>query len=676
MVKDSIIQIITNIDLGPDPEVLGGLIEQYEKQYPYDLDLFGYKMEYQLLLGNTEAAYRLAETAVRKNPYNYNANSNMRKACEATGDYILAYKYDRIMNLLEDYTSDNHAAASHKDELIEKIVEQKEQIAASGSELTIGIYKEMLDDLFEHGDTFWGLYDQKYHDFTKLVGTYTGSGKNKKYNAFYDDFPLIFEKEEKFKSSILTKLECLAVTEAAEFQTGGECEYLLPVLSEERNTVMEFQTAEHVRYNCINRKAFHFNYYRVPPKTCVKSSKRLFIGNPIPMKQENSLKKLVLNIFVDGLSQKVLEEEGLAELMPATSRFFSKGVACTNAYTAAEWTQPSIASYVTGLSTVRHMMLHNKLTYPLPEGITVLPEYFKEQGYWTAKIDGDWRSTQSYGYGRGMDRILYQNQNFGMRAEQVIPDVLDHMELMKETNQFIWMCVGDLHDIADGYELKASVQSVIPLENRITEEIGETSAKQSYSRNKRLAYMKQMKHVDDYLRLLYDYIEENYRDEEIVVSLFGDHGQAYLVGPDEHFMADGRAKVGMMFRGSYLKPGVCDELISAKDYICIMCSLAGIAMKNEVIDGKMPVFAGGEVKRDYAISESIHPGDPYRAVLVSAENKLYFTSEGNVEYDGRLILGNYSTMLTDSNGEPCCDTEKQEFLTGLILNHIKELLVY
>ena len=87
---------------------------------------------------------------------------------------------------------------------------------------------------------------------------------------------------------------------------------------------------------------------------------------------------------------------------------------------------------MTGLSPVEHMLIHNKLTHVLPKDTPVLAEYFKEQGYQTAKIDGNWRFTMTYGYGRGMDRVIYQHQQIGMKVEQVVADVLDHMELMPD----------------------------------------------------------------------------------------------------------------------------------------------------------------------------------------------------------------------------------------------------
>lgn len=659
--------------------LLKEMLNEYEMRYPMDLDLYGMKTDCYLWSGNIEEAYKAAKEAVRKNPYNWEVNSKIREVCELMENYAEAIKYDTIANFLQNFFNLSHEEG-HLNLLEEKLAKEGEEFAAEGNAAKLEEYKRSVSDLVRNLPVFFGIYDLVYGEENNVVGTYyTDKFGNSKYNAIYNDVGienyLLKEQKKNFNNWLQTKLECIEVRETESFKVDNLCDYLLPVLTDEEDTEYRFIMDEGKEIVCRSKKEKHFEYYRVPPATEIESEKVLYLGNPIPLIQDKTAKKLVLNIFVDGLSQKILEEDFM-EYMPNTYKFFSKGIICENAYTAAEWTLPSVASYMTGLNSLNHMLIHNVITNQLPEDITILTEYFKGQGYQTAKIDGDWRSTQSYGYGRGMDRIIYQHQCIGMRAEQVIPDVLDHMELMKETNQFIWMCVGDLHDVADGFSLKPSVQAAIPLKNRSVVSKGKTSVKQGYSENKRISYIKQMKHVDDCLNVLYQYIENNYQDEEIVISLFGDHGQGYLVGEEEHFLAEGRSKVGMMFRSDFKKGEVCRELISACDYKSIMCKLAGIQMKDEQLDGSLPVFFGGEKEKEYVITESIHPGDFYTAAIVSKENTFYFTSGGKVNYDGRFELGDYSYVLIDKHGKESNNkTEISKYL-NIIIVHIGGMIMY
>ena len=663
-------------------EEISRLAEAYEAEQPMDFDLYVLKSWILLQKGEFEGAYHMIQAGIRKNPYNYVANQMARMVCRETKRYAEAVKHDCILFVMKDKFPYLPPVEPWRVQLELKMKECLSEAASSGNQKELEQLKKEVRYLRNYIHKCFGLADYAYFGGVEdLIGKeYRDIYGNRKYNAFYDDIGL----EGYISDAVmaenpswwLTKLECREVmrTKHLTLDTGVEC--LLPVLQEKNDSPYQFILPDGKMITCRNKKAQHFEYYRLPSGTQLDSEEELCIGSPVVLKHNPANKKIVLNIFVDGISQRVIEEERLKNLMPYTYDFFSKGVQCTNVYTSGEWTLPVLASYVTGVSTTEHMLLHNILTYGIPEDIPVLAEYFKGQGYQTAKIDGDWRSTQTYGYGRGVDRIIYQHQNIGMRAEQIVADVLDHMKLMKETNQYIWMGCGDLHDVADGYSLRPSVQAGIPLDERADESIGITSVKQSYSRKKRAAYILQMKHIDEYLAHIYRYLEEMYRDDEMVVSLFGDHGQGYLVEEGAHFLSEGRTKVAMMFRGKMEKTGICDEVLSICDYLPILCRLAGIPLKNKKIDGNLPAFFGGEKEREYAITESIHPGDPYQAAIVSKECTYYFTAGGIVEYDGRFELGEYSHKLLDKEGKESGNLELTEYYYNLLRQHIGSLLIY
>lgn len=678
--KKRILECLQNNE---QPDEIEEMIQEYEAECPMDFDLYRMKAACRLLSGNAEEAYGISKEMLKKNPYNFEANLIARNVCCAKEQWIEAIHYESVLDMLSGLYPELQHGESCMDILQENMMEQGQKMIQAGDKAGIVRWKNEVAELKRNIHSIWGLFDEAYlGDASNLVGKiYTDALGNEKYNAVYNyvDWNNVIRTDDSvyefFGNYITTKLECREAVKGRRFVLGEEAEYLLPVLSKEP-VPFRLHVPDGKEFVCMNKKAEHFEYYRLPPTTEVEAERDIYFGNPIALKSDPGKKRLVLNIFVDGISQKVLEEERLAEIMPETYRFFEKGVQCTNAYSAAEWTLPSLAAYWTGVSSVNHMLILKQITKQLPENITTLAEYFKEQGYETAKIDGDWRSILPYGYGRGIDRTIYQHQYTGMRVEQVIPDVLDHMELMRETNQFIWMCVGDLHNIADGFSGNASVQGKLPLECRIIEDAGLTSVKQAYSESKRTAYIAQMKHVDSYLGILYRYIEANYKDDEIVISLFGDHGQGYLVGKDEHFLSSGRSKVGMMFRGGDVQNGVCEELVSTCDYIPILCRLAGIPLKDEGIEGRLPVFFGGDGKREYVITESIHEGDPYRAAIVSEEDAFYFTAEGVVGYDGRFTLGNYTCTLLDKTGTECHDTDRIGYYFDILMKHVGRLVIY
>ncbi len=678
-------KILKELSSGESNNDLENEIKKYEMECPMDLDLYILRAWQHYIIGDLTKAYDILHEGLEKNPFNILLIQFARQICIDRKQFREALEYDIILITFQNVFSELPEIEGLSQELLVKIAEQRKESLLNGDyELAAKCVRD-LENVQRLLETSVGFHDHKYYwsklnPISKTVGTfYEDVFGNKKYNALYEESyinKILPYLKCSFDNWVLVKLDCREVSSTKELLLEDDAEYLLPVLQEENTFTYKFVLSDDKEIICLNKCAQKFEYYRLPPATRLVSEKYLYVGNPIALKQNPKNKKLVLNIFVDGISQKVIEEENFAELMPYTNAFFSKGIRCNQAYSAAEWTLPSLASYTSGITPARHMIIHNNITNQFPADLTILAEYFKEQGYQTAKIDGDWRSTQSYGYGRGMDRIIYQHQNVGMKVEQVIEDTLDHIKLMQETNQFIWMCIGDLHNIADGIPQSPSVQASLPLESRAIEEIGITSVKQNHSINKRIAYMKQMKYIDDHLAVLYRYIEDHYKDDEIVISLFGDHGQGYLVEDGRHFLSEGRSKVGMMFRSDLKQGTVCEELISACDYVPIMCKLAGIPLKNEPIEGQVPLFFGGEKERKYALTESLHPGDPYRAAIVSKEHVFYFTAEGVVEYDGRFELGNYQCQLFDKEGNECSDREEMDQYLDVLMDHIGSLLIY
>lgn len=243
-------------------------------------------------------------------------------------------------------------------------------------------------------------------------------------------------------------------------------------------------------------------------------------------------------------------------------------------------------------------------------------------------------------------------------------------------DQYLWMCIGDLHDIADELDLSPAMQNNLPLKYRTYEEHSETSVKQSYSENKSETYKEMVTYIDTLLGLLYSYIENNYKDSEILISLFADHGQGYLVPSDGPFLSKERTHVALMFRSSDLNPCCTDEIISSTDYLPIMCKLAGISQSNAPINGKLPKIFGGKAEREYAITESLHPGDPYYAVAHTHNFEIFFDNPMPTDNEGRFTLENYSTYGIFKSGEPITDSELLKKYEDIFISRIAEHIIY
>lgn len=651
------------------------LIDLYAQKAPMDMDLIAFKSIYYLYCNDLDRALSYALSGIHRYPL--------------TGDlyYNLAFIYEQKNDILNAYKNYKKAAylffcAQDKKGEILQIPQKISQLWQTINEMIIPFQQEgnlsaleAIQDCAEQDKTHFSLYEDAYRSYKQIIGDYYWvSPYEKRYVGAYrkqfndlqaDDLDLIHRKG-----------EFLLVTEGNDYQINGSAEeYLLPIAVENEETIHFFEKEGMEISSIMQNSNQHFNYYRVLNHTFVHSTKKAFYGNPIPLGIDPSKKKLVLNIFIDGLSQEILNGEDFQKVMPNTYEFFRKGTICTQAYATAEWTYPSIANYVTGLDTPHHMLIHNQIDGAMPEDVPTLPEYFKEAGYFTAKQCGNWRIIPTYGHARGYDQFIYQHQHFGYRAEMIVGDVVDHLEAFQDTNQFLWMSIGDLHDVADGFDLPLAIQNNISLEERSLAKAGETSAKQEYSEDKIKAYIKSASHVDVLLGLLYHYLENKYQDNEMIVSLFADHGQSFLVPPNEHFMCKERAKVAFMIRGT-ASAQITDEIISTSDYLHIMCKLAGIPMKDIKTSGQLPVSFGGEKEREYALAESIHPKDPYYATFFTKHYTIYFENGAPTGEDGRFELKDYTITIKDLDGNPVEDQNLQDKYLQITLEHIAPLLIY
>ncbi len=657
------------------------MLAEYEAACPEDADILSMKVMLHLLYENVPEALDYALQGVRRLPLNADMNYNLAYCYELAGCWLEAFiSYQRAYYIYL-YTKDARLSELDIKERSARVLDLYEDMTEQIEDRDVKEeHKKRLDIALALGRNGFGLSESAFRSYEKIVGKYYYENlfDRRFVGVFKDQFLNTHQEKDENMDVLHLKAEFLKAIEGQSLHFHAEegQAYLLPIAADSENTVHSF-TGNGETHTVVQYFAKHFNYYLLCGDTDILSSQKSYYGNPILLRQEEGRKKLILSIFVDGLSQSILEGADFEKNMPNTYRFFKKGCICTRAYNTAEWTYPSIANYVTGLDTVHHMMFHNELDYFMPYDIPTLPEYLKREGYYTAKFCGNWRIIPSYGHARGYDRFVYQHQGVGFKVHEVVSDVLNHIEAFSSTNQYVWMSVGDLHDIADGHDLPVDVQGRLPLAEREYEDRGDTSAKQEYSENKTAAYLREAGHIDRWLNYLYEYIEKNYAEDEVIISLFSDHGQGYMVPAGKHFLSAQRSNVAFMFRGGAANGLGCrSEIISAGDYSSILCRLAGIEMSDVPIQGRLPQLFGGAKEREYALTESIHPGDPYQAAVFSKEFVFFFYNAAPVSDDGRFVLADYKYWLEDLKGEQFRDESREARFLDIVLKHIAPILIY
>ena len=453
---------------------------------------------------------------------------------------------------------------------------------------------------------------------------------------------------------------------------------IIPIASLKPNTVINVELGDkkQVYSNKIDER-MKYDYYKIEETYNIKANKECVMGNPIKLKNNKANKDLVMTLFIDGLSYKLLEEVGIEQAMPYTSRYFKDGCLCTNVYAGSEWTLPSVATICTGQYPTHHKLYHHERKDSLPEEIETLFESFKKQGYVTGKIDGNWRTTPTYGYIRGLDRVIYAPATKLMDANYVIGEAIAHLETFKGANQYLWLGFMDLHKIpSDLCNYSILEQSQVPVQLKSKNVDNEKSVEQAFDLNKKARYIQSLKQIDLYLENLYHYINQNYKSENVVVTLVSDHGQGYLIRDKKHFFEEERTKVPLLVKG--FKSGRCDELISLADYISILAKASGIELMDmSKRDSRLPQFFEGESAREYTYTESIFQGKTYKASINTKNHIVHFETKDLVHYDGTVCCNEYSLIVIERNSAQEITSENVlAYYLNIIKEHMRDYFTY
>ena len=669
--------IMYEIKSGDQNDITYRKIDSYLEKYSGDTDMIINKAYLLLLSDNVEEGIERLEFVLQKCPFSVDALFLLGQAYNEVKRYYDALICMGMSEGLSDFYKDVDWNFFNR-EICLNIINNVINDVVNSSELSVNEKHKILNCYKNGIENFFWLFNDVVRTPDDIIGHYFSNRLDEIcFFGLYDPWDLSFYNGENNKNLLLFKTELLK-----QLQCGTKMSFelksdaLVPILPKENVTALEIMNCDEEAHIRIDY-GMHFNYYRLKKGSVkIQSDKELVVAEPVELVHHKQNKKLVISLFVDGISQKVIDEYGLENIMPNTYRFFSKGMGCRNAFSSSDWTYPSLASLISGLSVPNHMMISPDINIKYPRKQKILFEYFKEAGYHTTIISGDWRSTSAtYDSIRGVDRYMAKHQNCGFRTEDVLVNVIDNIETFKETDQYIWVGTGDLHDVADEINLPSAVQAKMSLSDYDMDEKSKTSVKQKYSPNKISTYVKVATHVDSKLKVLYDYIEENYDEDEFVVTLFGDHGQGYIVKPDEFHLSRGLSNIGFMTRGGGVS-GTTDEYINIVDYTNIITRLAGIQDVQILSDGKLPKAYGGMDESKYAITETIHPGDPYMVAIHSEKYVFYMESLNNVTNYGKVDMSEYRAHLYDSEENEINDDALKMRFINFILDRTKYIQIY
>lgn len=640
-------------------------LEEYKNNQPSDSEILNYESVIAMMEGRNEDALVMARKALKAMPYMADVHYNYAYACELNGNNLSAIEhYCRARWMALNKLPHSFNVAEVKEHIAEMSLELGDGniIKGAKNELQTEYLRNRESFLWEVPfSVFRASYDTlgtRYFDYKDLNPLFVAYARNNE-NAMMPESKRVDD----------TKAEMQRVTKAvSEFSFSSDKDFYMSIarIDDYNLQVDNGNKTITIDHDILNQ---FVNYRFKKGSYTISSEGHFYIGSITPIEHKEKRKKVVLNIFVDGLAEAILEKD-FENLMPNTYRFFKTGVICKDAHTTGDWTLPSITSALTGQTTSKHKVVHPRILRSVDYDTPILFEYFKKAGYNTTKIGGNWRITPTYGFARGMDRVNYAHQYNNYPIESIISDVQEQLYEMRDTDQFIWMEIGELHQVADGMNLGACVSELDVMDNE-TLANSENSVKQEYDPLRIKYYTKRMQFVDRKLENLYHYLETNYADDEMIVSLFSDHGQGFFIKPEEEFLSDSRTKIALMVRGSGFT-GETDEPVSFCDYSAIMCKAAGIDYDYSGTEAHLPIIFGGSEEREFSITETLHVGDEYLIKLNARDYSFYLDTKGTVTDDARVVIESYETHLYDKTGNEYKDEKLNERLTQFCLNHVAE----
>lgn len=443
-------------------------------------------------------------------------------------------------------------------------------------------------------------------------------------------------------------------------------ETLLPISTMSNDSVkIRVTNNESNEVTVMDMKSPHrFQYIKVPKDCSLKiSSDTPFIsGNGFKLQQKKDTKrKLVLMLFVDGLvDNAALGVNELGLIMPNVSKFFSKGLDFKNHYANAEWTLASVPSIVTGAYTQKHGLFHPSASCTLNAKLKTLAEYFSDGGYNTFQAGGGWRISPGYGYTKGFDRTIYKNS---MSTSDVIECFIENQRSFSGRSQFSFLTFFDLHHHLNILP-RLDLVSNLDLVDYNAKKVGKSVFAESNDIEKKI-YIEKIRQLDNSLGRLFDHINSVYDEREITVTLFSDHGQAYL-SDDKHPLSEARSHVPWLFRSPNITEGrKVDEFSENVDIFESLLNDSGLMPLNkENIASMLPKVFGGE-GREYSFSQSIFPGQTYKAMFRSKDGCFGVESAGLVNEDGSVDLGEEDDWKVTFNSKPCFNKLPESFKVKL-----------
>lgn len=614
-----------------DDEFLTLLI-QYHQMYPTSEKFEIFYAKYALAHGNVQVALDEALKAEKKRPLNFEVWK------------LLATCYRMLKQLEKALVYDGFCA---------KLYKVPVQFTASKQDMSY--YLEILTRAMNRGDYAPFLTNRCQFDngiLREVTDTYAGqhikalpgSGKDEYWVGVYSE-----PEDLNGKGCLLDHNKGISdfVTYAGagfqfdlmksdvvnrEIKLGGDRPCILPIAGSTVEQEIQFQSDEVSDSAWLGK--WQYSFFRIEKAISIRSEHPFAVGKPIYLGHNSKRRKVLLNILVDGLPWCVIKEQGF-RYVPNLLKFFKKGIIFNNNFSVAEYTYPSLATIETGMYPHHSTIFNLNIGRELDASYKTMSEMLKEAGYYCVGLCADGSGVYN-GIHRGYDRMI--TAAYALQMYVGIERAIQQMEAFGECDQMISLHVMDTHPwSARSHQIPISAQTRLSLKERLAG--AATKVASVYLPNTPLyetANIEGIKNIDRNLGTLFNYLESHYPEDEYAVHLYSDHGvPVYDQNPS--ILSEHQVGAALMIRGAGVPSlGFTDELTSTLDIYPIVAHTSG-GVPGESLDGNLPAALGGK-EREYAISNSIYPGQTYKLTVWTKQHEFRMESLDRVDEDGTVDL--------------------------------------
>lgn len=401
----------------------------------------------------------------------------------------------------------------------------------------------------------------------------------------------------------------------------------------------KFEIQENNRQYKIYIEPDRYSYLKFQSdKVIIKSQSEFIISDTLLKKKKVDKNKIVLCVFIDGLS--FLDKNyNFKEFAPNIYNFFSKGKVLSNHYSNSEWTVPSFATIMTGKYTHNHGIFHPQANHDVSKKNKIMPEFFNENNFITFMCNSGWRSNPGYGYAKGFDKSVYKKEG---DSKFLINETIDQINAFRSYNNFIFIGINDLHhdlNISPPFNLQVNTDPKLIYTEDFDQGVKSVEAKFNQKKIDILKY--RILALDQNLSVLFSYLEKNFKDK-FIISLCTDHGHAFLDN-ENNIISKSRTSIPFFIRSDLDKKNkfekdVANNNTSNVDILPTLLNLSDI----EVNETKNSFDGINIFNKDYEdneiLIESIYPMKKYEAKIINKKDILNFNIKNKINYNGEIIL--------------------------------------